>query len=193
MASVQERLRAAGIRLFEGDRPQARPELARVAGIVQQRGCRTIGLVPAADDVGVPAIALETGLALAEATAGRIGVVDAQGTWLDPAPPGPGEGAPILTVAWLTDRLALLTPRPAPTGSAFRALEAGLRGETAAMQHLVVDLTGLDRTGEHLEAFAALDAVAVVARAGRTTSPQLARWMPDVPAGKNLGVLLVGA
>ncbi len=191
MASVQERLRAAGLRLFDGERPEVRPELARIAGILQRRGCRTVGLLPAADDVGVPAVALEAGLALAEVTARPTGVVDAQGTWLDP-PPGPEERADVFSVAWLTERLALLTPRPVSVGSTFRAIEAGLREETRGMAHLVVDLTGLERSGEHLEAIAVLDAIAVVAHAGRTTSLQLARWMPDIPADKNLGVLLVG-
>jgi hypothetical protein len=193
MSGVRESLRALGIRVPDGAGVEVRTELARVAGFLRACGLRSLGLVPAADDVGVPAIALQTGLALAEVTGRTTAVVDAQGSWLDDVPPGPaGEGGPVFMVTWLTERLALLIPRVLASGATVRDLEACLREETRAMGHLVVDLTGADHTGEYLEAMEMLDAVAVVARAGVTTSHQLARWMREIPAKKNLGVLLVG-
>jgi hypothetical protein len=64
--------------------------------------------------------------------------------------------------------------------------------ETASFGELIVDLTGFDHRGEHLAAFELLDAVALVARCGRTTARRIERWLRDLPDGRDLGVLLTG-
>lgn len=193
MSTVHERLAAMGIRLFGDGPPEVVPDLARIAIALDRRGCRTLGLVPAADDVGVPAVALVAGHAFAEAAGAPTAVVDAQGSWFaEREPPATDPHAPVFTTSWLTARLALLVPRAVPAGATVRDLDACLRAEARAMRHIVVDLTGADHTGEHLDAIDYVDAIAIVARAGHTTSRQLARWMREIPPAKNLGVLLVG-
>jgi hypothetical protein len=87
--------------------------------------------------------------------------------------------------------LAVLTPRGAepPAGIAFlrTALDRG-----GTFFHAVADLTGLEHRGEHLAAFDILDAVVLVARAGRTRTRQVQRWLREIPDPRGLGVLLTG-
>lgn len=197
MALVEERLRQAGICPFPGDRPVILPEYARIAGLVARLGVRSVGLVPASDDVGVPVVAVRLAHALAEIGGGVAGVLDAQGTWLPPEPAagdaGTSAAAPRVVQTKVAPHVLLFTHRPVPGGEAQKELRAVLTGDAGSCPWLVCDLTGLERSGEHLEAMAMLDAVAVVARAGLTTSLQLATRMRDVPAAKNLGVVLIGA
>lgn len=167
------------------------PEYARIAGLVARLGVRSIGLLPADDAVGVPVVAVRLAHALAEIGGGIAGVLDAQGTWVSPAPPAAAP-SPRVVQTRLAPHVLLFTHRPVAGGEVQKELRAVLTGDAGSCPWLVCDLTGLERSGEHLEAMAMLDGVAVVARAGRTTSLQLATRMRDVPAAKNLGVVLVG-
>lgn len=193
MPSPHDELRAAGIELAaDRDRP-ALPECTRLARRMRERRVRAIGLAPAADDVAVPAVAIELGRALAATGATLVGVFDAQGSW--PAARAlveadHGEGP--LATSWLLDNLALLTPRALRPGAALDRLRDVVADQVSAPDHLVVDLTGFDHLGEHLAAFQLLDGVAVVARSGRTTTRQIERWLRDLPGGRGLGVLLTG-
>src|SRR5262249_54095042 len=150
---AHHRLLDAGIRISSGDdEPGARSEHARLARVLIQRGTRVIGLVPAADDVAVPAVALQLGRALAEVTGSPVGVIDAYGSW-----PGTGtldapesKDGTLFAATWLLDNVALLTPRSQDIGNMLLQLNAEVRDEAADFAHLVVDLTGFDHLGEHL-------------------------------------------
>jgi len=85
-----------------------------------------------------------------------------------------------------------LTPRSFDPGGMLPKLTAAVRHEATIFSHLVVDLTGFDHMGEHLSVMETLDGVVVLARSGRTRSRQLEHWMRDIPAERNLGVLLTG-
>ena len=89
-----------------------------------------MGLAPAADDVGVPAIALRAGLALADLTGGPIAVVDPQASWFDaPTPQPPGDARSIFATTWVTARLAVISPtRAAALPDLPTMAEAGLPG-----------------------------------------------------------------
>lgn len=188
MPGIEQLLRDAGIPLDQ--RPaDARAALARVASVLRRRRVRSLGLLPAADDVGVPGVALQAALAIAEVSAEPVGVVDPTGTWLDAVGRPDAEGPAVARVAELVALIAL----PRRPGSVAPALAKLLRTDARAHAHLVVDLSGLERTGDHVEAFSLVDGVAVVARAGRTTFAQLDRASAQIPGDKDLGVLLVGA
>jgi hypothetical protein len=192
MASAREHLlELFGLRWADGERAAVPPELARIATALQRRGCRSVGLVPAAEAVGVPAVAVGLGIALAEVTGAAVGVVDASGTWPGAAADPASHRASPFSADWLTDGLALFRRRT--SGTALVELDAFLHAPPREVGSLVVDLTGFARSGEHLEAMALLDGAAVVARAGSTTSRQLERSMREIPLERNLGVLLVGA
>ena len=195
MPSVQELLHAAGIGLEASSEPPGlRSDCARLAAAVRRRNFRALGLVPAGDDVAVPGPALALGRALADVSPRSVGVVDALGSWpcaqallAHAAHDGTPEAR-----SWVLDRLAVLTPRTSPAGAALGQLRAGLADRWTTFDHLVVDLTGLDHLGEHVAAYALLDAVALVARSGRTTTSQVRRGLREVPDGRALGVLLTG-
>lgn len=195
MRGVEEQLRAAGIALTAADeRPALRLECARLARRLREQGVRTIGLAPVADDVAVPALALELGRAVADTLAGPVGVVDALGGWACARglAEEAGAGHSLLAATWLGDNLALLTPRRPDRGPIPGLQLLGAVGEVAGFDHLVVDLTGLDHVGD-LGAYQLLDAVAPVARSGRTTTRQVHRWLRDFQReGRILGVLLTG-
>ena len=57
---------------------------------------------------------------------------------------------------------------------------------------MLVDLTGFELLGEHASAAACMDAVALVSRAHRTREQELIELAQLMPAGRFLGVLLVG-
>ncbi len=191
MSRVQE-LFSDVSRTFQSERPDVRAEFVRIAGLLHHRPCRTVGLAPATDDIGIPAIALQLGLALVELTGRTTAVIDAQGTWEAPDGPAPATSdGSIFATTWLTDRLALMTPRAFSTSGVLLDLRSFFR-ETSSIGYVIVDMTGFEHTGEHLELMALLDVVAVVARAGLTTSREVRRWMLEIPAARNLGVLLAG-
>ncbi len=193
-ARALEALRAAGLLLEEGrDAAPGRMEAARVARLLRERGVPSVGLVPADDEVAVPAIAVLIGDALARVSGRSIGLVDAAGDW-----PGAGDlhaassdGSPLAT-SWLRDGLALLGPRAFHPGSALAPLRGGVSLVPGTFEHLVVDLTGFDRLGELATAMALLDGALLVARSGRTTHGQVRRWLGQCPGGRGLGVLLTG-
>jgi len=190
---MQQRLHDLGIRFLSGGEAESQAAFVRIARVLHWRGCHRVGLIPAGDEVAVPPVALHVAIALSQLTGRPAGVIDAQGSWLPPDEPGP-VAAPgsALVAAWLNDTLALFAPPPAGAASTLPALRAFLHGPGRELAHLVVDLTGLDHSGEHAEALALLDGAAVVARAGSTTTPQLERRMRDIPEAQRLGVILVG-
>ncbi len=195
MPSVHEELRAAGIELaVPGRRSAWSSECARMARRMAEELVLTVGFVPADDDVAVPAVAIELGRALAEKSARPVGVVDAQGSWpcaealIARAPPN---RAPLAT-NWLADGLAILTARSHLPGRAVEQLTGLVLAKPGSFGQLVVDLTGLDRLGEHLGAFDLLDAVVLVARRGRTTMRQIQRRLAEIPEGRTASVLLTG-
>lgn len=195
MPSIHETLRAAGIWLMAGDEwPALGAECAGLARRLRDKRARTVGLVPADDDVAVPAVAIHLGSALAGRSVRPVGVVDAQGSWTgapgaDGAADGEGTG---LVTSWLRDDLAVLAPRAVGAGAALQHLRVVLQTEAEVFEHLVFDLTGFDHRGEQLAACELLEAVALVARSGRTTARRIERRLRDLPAARCLGVLLTG-
>jgi hypothetical protein len=195
MPSIRETLRAAGIWLMAGDEwPALGAECAGMARRLRERRARTVGLVPADDDVAVPAVALQLGSALAGRTVRPVGVVDAQGSWTgappaDAAPAAEGSG---LVMSWLRDDLAVLAPRGATAGSALQHLRAVLATEAVLFEHLVFDLTGFDHRGDQLAACELLEAVVLLARSGRSRARRIDRRLRELPAARCLGVLLTG-
>jgi hypothetical protein len=195
VAGVHDELLAAGIPVTaDGDPPAVRLECARLARRMRERLVHTIGLVPAGDDVAVPAVAIELGRALAETSSSAVGVIDAHGSW--PCARALILGAPadgtLFGTSWLFDNLAVLTPRIFEAGAMLGQLQSAVMEHIGVFNHLVADLTGFDHLGEQLGAVAVLDAVVVVARSGRTTMRQVQRWVHDLPDDRTLGVLLTG-
>jgi Mrp family chromosome partitioning ATPase len=194
MARLVEALHAAGIDVVQDGSDGENLDFARLARLVRERRARTIGLLPVGDDVAVPATAIALGRALAAASGRRVIILDALGGW--PGAPelassDAPEDAP-LAATWLLDDVAVVTPRSGDGARSLAGLRAAVNVPWAAFAHVVVDLTGVDHLGEQLEAFALLDAVALVARSGRSTTRQVRRVLAGVAEGRCLGVLLTG-
>jgi Mrp family chromosome partitioning ATPase len=167
----------------------ARVHGAALARRLRERAVGTVGLLPASDQVAVPPVAVHLARALADASGSRAAVLDADGSWAS-APPA-AEGASPTVRSWLRPDLAVLAL--ARGHAPLDAIRAAREQVPEHWAHVVVDLTGLDRRGEHLGALEAMDAVVLVARAGSTRLSQLRRALADVHPEHYLGVLLTGA
>lgn len=199
MSRVHELLRADGLAIDADreadDRRLVHTECARLARRMRERLVHTLGLVPAADDVAVPAVAIELGRALADKRGSVVGVIDALGGWgcaralIEASEP---DGTLLPAKSWVLKNLAVVTPPVREVGAMIHVLGSMLMEQAVVFSDLVVDLTGFDHMGEQLAAFDLLDAVAVVARGGVTTTQQIRRWLNDIPSRRGLGVLLTG-
>lgn len=175
---------------------RATAQCIRIARRLRDDGARVVGFVPSDDQVGVPALLVQMGLALCDLTGGTVAVVDANVRY--PGLPAITERAPALastvfSTRWLRGSLALLTPPHAErAGDVVPQLARALLECTELFGHVLVDLTGFELLGEHATAAACMDAVAIVGRVGTSRDADLAQLARLMPRGRFLGVLLVG-
>jgi hypothetical protein len=191
-------LEAAGLHVIVDEaHPELRAECIRVARRIRHSGHQIIGLLPAGNDVAAPPIGVQLGLALAEVSGATIAFVDANLRW----PAISKIAGAVDDVAahdayatrWLRGTLALLTPaRAGAAGAGVPQLARVIQQSTELFAHLLVDLTGFRKLGEHLAAIEMCDGVIVIARAGRTREQQLLAVRYELPARQQMGVLLVG-
>jgi hypothetical protein len=190
-------LASLGIHLAGDDHGLVQAAAARIARRIHEERIRVIGFVPADDLVAVPPIVIQLGLALADLTGATIAVVDANVRY-----PGlaalnkglhPDRGDSVFSTRWLRGSLALLSPpRVERAGEVVPQLQRVLTDGADLFAHVLVDLTGFELLGEHASAAACMDAVAVVGRAHRSREQELVALAQLMPAGRFLGVLLVG-
>jgi hypothetical protein len=170
---------------------------ARVARRLHSERIRVVGFVPAEDQVAIPPILIQLGIALTELTGATIAVVDANVRY-------PGLGAlnegkqtdsdeSVFSTRWLHGSLALLSPPHVErAGEVVPQLARVLLDGADLFAHVLVDLTGFELLGEHASAAACMDAVALVGRAHKTREHELIELAQFMPHGRFLGVLLVG-
>ena len=182
---------------IEVDRGDLRAACARVARRIHGDRIRVIGFVPADDQVAVPPVLIQLGIALTELSGATIAVVDANVRY-------PGLGAlnegkqpdsddSVFSTRWLHGSLALLSPPHVErAGEVVPQLARVLLDGSDLFAHVLVDLTGFELLGEHASAAACMDAVALVGRAHHTRENDLRGLAPLMPHGRFLGVLLVG-
>ncbi|MBK8479939.1 MAG: hypothetical protein IPL40_02000 [Proteobacteria bacterium] len=188
----------------------AEPEVAAaclsIARRLKRSGRHAIGLWPCDGTVAVPPLALRLGAALVHLTRANVAVIDANVRY--PAFAAEGAGGPaapsepddageaqraIFVERWIGPSLALLIPPHAgEPGAGVRQLQLLLNAQWRSFTYLLVDLSGFDRFGDHLNAAALLDGVALVARAGRSSEAELIRMRDELPPHLNLGVVLTG-
>jgi hypothetical protein len=194
-ASTDDALLASiGIEAGDGELKAA---CTRVARRLHNEQIRVIGFVPAEDNVAVPPVLIQLGMALTELTGATIAVVDANVRY-------PGLGTlnrgqetdsedSVFSTRWLYGSLALLSaPHVESAGQVVPQLARVLIDGADLFAHVLVDLTGFELLGEHASAAACMDAVALVGRAHHTRERELLELARLMPPGRFLGVLLVG-
>jgi hypothetical protein len=179
------------------DNGEIKAACARVARRLHNEHIRVIGFVPSEDQVAVPPVLIQLGIALTELTGATIAVVDANVRY-----PGLGslnEGKQtdsdesVFSTRWLRGSLALLSaPEVESAGQVVPQLARVLLDGSDLFAHVLVDLTGFALLGEHASAAACMDAVALVGRAHHTRERELIELARLMPHGRFLGVLLVG-
>jgi hypothetical protein len=185
-------LEAAGLSVAED--PLVRAECIRIAGRLRQTGERVFGLLPASNDVAVPPIGVQLGLALAEVSGATVAFVDANLRWpaISALAADSSSEDSAYAVRWLRGALALLTPpRAGAAGAGLPQLARLIQQSSELFALALVDLTGFRKIGEHLAAIEMCDGVVVIARAGHTREDVLLRVRHEL--GPQLaGVVLLG-
>jgi hypothetical protein len=198
VADDDAHLEALGIHVVMGEEfPEVRAECIRVARRLRHLGRKIVGLLPSGDDVAVPPIGVQLGLALAEVSGATVAFVDANLRWpaISQLAGGErrGEDESAFATRWLRGSLALLTPpRRGAAGAGVPQLARVIQQSYELFAHLLVDLTGFEKLGEHLAAIEMCDGVMLIARAGDTTEGALLRLGQELPSAQMLGVLLTG-
>jgi hypothetical protein len=190
-------LEALGIHLEEHDRIALRDDCIPVARRLVKTGRKIVGLLPASDQVGVTAVGVQLGLAAGEVLAAPVAYVDANVRWpaISKIAVGtrPDEDESLFATRWVGHALALLTPPHAgDAGAGLPQLARVIQNGGELFAHVLIDLTGFERLGEHLAAIEMMDAVVVVARAGVTREDQLLRLHHELPPHLAFGVLVAG-
>ncbi|MEM9492786.1 MAG: hypothetical protein AAGC55_26800, partial [Myxococcota bacterium] len=169
----------------------------RIARRMHLSGNKVFGFIPAGDDIAVPPVLIQIGIALTEVTGATIAVVDANVRW--PGLAGLTEGEQtdsdesVFKTAWVRGSLALLSPpRSEQAGEAVPQLARLLLEGSELFAHVLVDLTGFDLLGEHASAAACMDSVVLLARTRKTTEGHLLVMQKAVPKNRFMGVLVVG-
>jgi hypothetical protein len=198
ISEEESRLQRIGIHVIsDQDDHRVHAECVRVAQRIRQTGRKIVGLVPTSSDVAVPPIAVQLGLALVELSGATVALVDANVRWPAfsslAAEEVRTQDEMIFATRWLRGSLALLTPpRAWDPGAGVPQLARVITQGSELFAHVLVDLTGFELVGDHLAAVELVQSIMIIARAGRTKETELLRLQHDLPAGKNLGVLLVG-
>lgn len=195
-----ERLRRIGIHFIDDEEdPTVRAACIRVARRLHLSRNKVIGFIPSADEVAVPPVLIQLGIALTELTLGTIAVVDANVRWpglaglVDETPDETEADASFFRTKWLRGSLALLTPLQAERpGEAVPQLARLLLSGTDLFEHILVDLTGFDLLGEHASAAACMDTTVLLGRAHQSREQQLLTMEKAMPRNRFMGVLLVG-
>lgn len=186
MSALDERVREL-LGASEPARWEPDPSLARIAGEVERRGIRTLGLVPASKGVELGAVGLRLAFARAHLGGEPVALVDLAGEWPLPRTRRPGGRA--FVSRELSDRVVLVTRSDPSRARLFEAL----RDVLALLEppgRAVLDLGAPTRTGEHVELASLLDGVSVVARAGVTRAAELERRVGEL-GERSAGVLLL--
>ena len=191
-------LEALGIRLDDADAATLRLDAIPVARRIAHARKKIVGLFPVSPDIGVTAMGVQLGLALAEVANATVAYVDANVRWpaISPAAIGtrPTDDESMFATRWLHGSVALLVPtRVGQAGAGVPQLARVIQHGAELFAHVLVDLTGFKKLGEHLAAVEMMDGVVLVARAGRTREDELLHVHFDLPPHLNCGVLLLGA
>ena len=122
--------------------PEVRNECIRVAGRLRQTGKKVFGLLPAANDVAVPPIGVQLGLALTEVSGATVAFVDANLRWPAISALAADEEGSAFATRWLGGTLALLTPpRAGAAGAGLPQLARLIQKSSELFAHALVDLS----------------------------------------------------
>jgi hypothetical protein len=187
---------ALGIPPIDPDaQPEAYAALLGVERRLRLSNRRIIGFFPAEPRVAALPLLIQLGLALSDRGKVPVALIDANARFpalRDRVPRTAADSEGLVSMR-LGASLELFTPRQA-RGKAFSEGEFSrvIEQRRERFRHVLVDMTGLEQDGGHLFVFRLLDATVLVAHAKSTPEYALVVAARQVPAERQLGVLLVG-
>jgi|GEM_PF-501873 hypothetical protein len=199
MASTKSALQRLGIeQLTDAQDPKGHASCIQIARLLLKSERRIIGLWPASDSIGTPAVAIQIGLALTELSNSTVAFVDANVRWpADLALEDDerfGSESSIFSTRWIEGSLAMLVPnRPEVAGASVPQLQQIIEQSRDIFAAILVDLTGFDKIGDHYNVISLLDGVVIVGEPGQLTDNDLFRMEEQVDRRKFAGVVLVGS
>jgi hypothetical protein len=200
--SEEARLEALGIDVVsEVENPAIYAEFIEIGRHIAACSVQTIGLWPANPTIGIPALAVHIGLALADITSSTVAFVDANVRY--PAArqllkrrelkASTKDDELDFTTLWLRGMLAVLIPQVlGSAGEGLARLKATLEEGRSLFGHMLVDLTGFEHIGDHLSAMELLDGVSIVAIPKRTRVERLLEMQHEIGPQKLMGCILTG-
>lgn len=172
-------------------------EIVRVARKLHMSGRKIVGFWPASPTVAIPPLLSLVGQALAEITSLPIAMIDANIRW-----PGvvsaEGEAAKdanesLFTKLTIGENIVLFMPaRIGPEGAGVPQLRLLIQRIRSRYHYVLVDLTGFDKIGEHLNAIEITEGIYIVGRARESMEYDYLRIHYQIPQEQNLGVILQG-
>lgn len=189
-------IKSLGIQLIDGeDNPSTHAQLIHIARKLVKSELQVIGFWPTGPDVAVPPVAIQLGTAILDLTNSTVAYIDANVRFpaMALASSRAQDDDSYFTTRWLQDSLALVVPKEVgAAGAGVPLLKAMVMGNRDSFAIMLVDLTGFDYIGDHLNAIELVDGVVMLAAVGKTREGHLMRLQQQIPEDKNLGVVLVG-
>jgi hypothetical protein len=149
------------------------------AGQADQAGDDETDLAPLLDELGG---------ALTQFARGDVALVSSFPRWAG----GGDRGAAPLRIREIRPHLLEVTPRPCDALVALSVLEQTLTTLASGIVRVLVDLTGYSPAGRVPTVVDVCDGVVPVVTARDDRVAEVTAFLRDVPASKNLGVILVG-
>jgi hypothetical protein len=176
--------------------PGAFTEIRRISRHLSQTGGRAIGFVPADDQVGAIALAVQIAVASSQLYERTCNVLDANLLRPQFAHSPHLSNVPVdslgLRTVWIAERVTLSTPATPASLLVFSDIARATERSKSRYDHVFVDLTGFALWGEHHSAYDLVDGVAVVAVANQTLERDILVCSDDIPSERRLGVVLIG-
>jgi hypothetical protein len=191
----EARLAEVGIHIVGDEAPGVRAECMRIARRLLAERTKVIGFIPVGNEVGVPSVVIQIGLAMVELSGATAAYVDANVRYpaLRELSASADDDNAVFSTRWIKGSLALLTPHRAErAGEAVPALASLLLDGAELFEHVLVDLTGFELLGEHASAASCMDGVVLIGRAHETRDKDVLDFVSEMPKSRFLGVLLVG-
>ncbi len=172
-------------------------EIVRVARKVHMSDRQVVGFWPASPTVAIPPLISVIGQALSNITTLPMALIDANIRWPGVVLPQ-GEAAKdanesLFTRLQLSEKLTLFMPQQiGPEGAGVPQLRLLVQRIRGRFHHILVDLTGFDKIGEHLNALEIMEGIYIVGRARESMEYDYLRIHYQIPKDLNLGVILQG-
>lgn len=195
----ERRLKTLGLSVIDPEKaPKLHAQAMHIARKIVQYERQVIGLWPVDDSIGIPSLALQIALALADYSSTTVSFIDANVRWpagramLEEKEASLSENSSYFTF-WLRGMVAFLLPKViGGAGEGYAILKRTIAESRDLFGYILVDMTGFDYVGDHLSVMELLDGVTLVAAKAKTIEDDILELQQDIDPELMIGTILVG-